>query len=248
MNRSFFKFLVPIALFCVPFFAQAAPGLMLIESNVTPQNAPKLVAAIDKFMASAVGKQYKGRLLLQAHVADGDNPATHSIVNLYQSLAEYEAFNTLAQNDPAWAELLNAIVPISTPVSNSMVGIVKSWGDINDTDTVWDVHYLTVTDPAGVVAALDAWMASPGGKKFPGQMYLLSMDAGGVSEPNVTHMISAGFASMAEMGTVGDSLATDADYAKVVAALQKGSTHLGAAVEQNVKTWGPAALKAVTKQ
>jgi len=221
---------------------------VLIQTTVTPQNAPKLVAAIDKFMASPVGKQYKGRLILEANVADGTNPATHSIVNLYHSLADYEAFNKLAQNDPAWTDFLNTIVPISTPVSNSMVGLVKSWGDVNDTDTVWDVHYFTVTDPAAVVAALDAWMGSPGGKKFPGQMHLIEMTAGGVSAPNFTHLISVGYASMAEMGTFGDSLAKDPDFAKFLAAMQKGSTHLGATVAQDIKVWGPATLKSITQQ
>ena len=38
-------------------------------------------------------------------------------------------------------------MPISTEVSTGMLGVVKIWGDINVTDAVWDVHYLTVTDP-----------------------------------------------------------------------------------------------------
>ena len=50
---------------------------------------------------------------------------------------------------------VNTIVPISTEVSTGMLGVVKIWGDINVTDAVWDVHYLTVTDPVGTVAALD---------------------------------------------------------------------------------------------
>ena len=80
-------------------------------------------------------------------------------------------------------------------------------------------------------------MASPGGKKSPGQMYLLSMDAAGVSEPNVTHLVSVGYASMSEMETSSDALATDVDYAKFLTAVQKASTHLGASIVQDVKVW-----------
>lgn len=247
MNRSILKILASIALFCLPYVAQAGPGFTLIESNVTPLNLPKMVAAIDKWMASPVGKQYKGRLLLQSHLADGANPATISIVNLYPSLAEYEVFAKLAQNDPGWLELLNTVAPISTPTSNSMLSLVKRWGDTNDTDTVWNVVSFNVTDPAAMVAAMDTWMASPGGKKSTGQVFLIAMDAGGVSEPNVTHLITVGYASLAEMEADGAALAKDADFANLLAALDKASTYLGASVEQTVKTWGPATLKAVTQ-
>jgi hypothetical protein len=248
MDRSILKFLAPIVLFCLPVLAEAAPGMALIQTTVTPQNAPKFIAAIDKWMASPTAKQYKGRLLLQAHVADGTNPATHSIVNLYQSLADYEAFSKASQADPAWAELLNTVVPISTPVSTSMLGVVKSWGDVNDTDTVWNVHSFNVTDPAGMIATIDAWMSSPGGKKFPGQLHLIANSAGGVESPNVTHLISVGYASLAEMEAFLASSANDPDTTKFLAGMQKASTHLGASIEQNVKTWGPASLKAVTQQ
>jgi hypothetical protein len=98
-----------------------------------------------------------------------------------------------------------------------------------------------------VTAALDAWMASPGGKKFPGQMYLLSMDAGGVSTPDVTGMVSAGFASLAEMETFNDGLNNDPDFATFIAAMEKASTHVGASVAQTLKVWGPGKLKALTK-
>jgi hypothetical protein len=247
MHRTLSKFLVPVVLFCFPLLAEAGPGLSLLEISATPQNLAKVTAAIDKWMASPVGKQYKGQLLLQANVADGSNPATNSVVDIYHSLADFEAFGKLAQNDPAWAEFLNTVVPISTITSSSLVGVVKSWGDVNDTDMVWNVHYLTVKDPAGVMAALDAWMASPGGKKFPGQMYLLSMDAGGVSSPDVSGMVSVGFASMAEMETFNDGLDNDKDFATFIAAIEKASTHVGASIAQTVKVWGPGKLKALTK-
>ena len=246
MNRSKFKFLVPIVLFWLPFVAEAAPGLSVTGITVTPQNAPKVVAALDKWMASPVGKQYKGRLLLQAHVADGTDPATHSIVALHHSAAEADAFATLAQNDPAWAELLNTIVPISQQQFTGRATTIKSWGDINDTDTVWNVHYFTITDLPAVMAALDTWMASPMGKKAPGQIHLSAMSAVGINP--ATHVISVGYASIAEMETYGDMAAKDPDWAKFLTAMQKASTHLGAVIARDVKSWGPATMKSLTQQ
>ncbi len=86
---------------CLPLFAQAGPGSSVISSAVTPQNVPAMVAAFDKYMSSSFGKQVKGWLVLLSHIADGADPATVSIVGLYHSAAEAEAFGKLAQNDPA---------------------------------------------------------------------------------------------------------------------------------------------------
>lgn len=82
MARSVFSIFLSVALLSISLFANAAPGLTLTSIAVKPADAPKVVAAIDEFMNSSVGKQFKGRLLLQSHVADGADPSTHSIVQL----------------------------------------------------------------------------------------------------------------------------------------------------------------------
>jgi hypothetical protein len=246
MNRSFSKFLVSIALMGAPLLAAAGPGASVLDITVSPLNAPKLVAAFDKYMSSPLGQKYKGRLVLQAHVADGDDPATHSIVGFYHSMAEAEAFAQQAQGDPAWTELLNTVVPIAQAGFTARIGTLKSWGDINDTDKIWNVHFFTVTDQAGFVAALNDWLNSPTGKKFPGQGHLFALGAAGVNP--ATHVISVGYASMAEMEAYGDMVRNSEDWAKFLAALAPVSKHLGASIAQDVKAWGPATLKSLSAQ
>jgi len=60
-----------------------------------------VVAALDEWMASDAGKKYKGRLYLQAHTQDGADPSTHSIVGVYSSMAEAEAFGNYVREDEA---------------------------------------------------------------------------------------------------------------------------------------------------
>jgi hypothetical protein len=246
MNRSYSKFLIAIALVGAPLLAAAGPGMSVLDITVSPLDAPKVVAAFDKMMSSPLGKQYKGRLVLEAHVADGDNPATHSIVGLYHSMAEAEAFAKQAQGDPAWQELLNTVVPIAQAGFTARAATIKSWGDINDTDTIWNVHYFTVTDPVAFSEALNAWLNSPTGKKFPGQGHLFALTAAGVNP--ATHVISVGYASLAEMEAYADMVRNSDDWAKYMVAVAPTSKHLGASIMQDIKAWGPATVKSLSTQ
>lgn len=244
MFRTIQKTLISTAMVCLPALAQAGPGSSAISTTVTPQNLPAVVAAIDKWMASDVGRQFKGRLVLLSHIADGADPATNTIVSVYHSVAEFEAFSKLTANSPAYAELLNTVVPISQVTFTGRSSAVKSWGDVNDTDTVWENFLFTVTDPAAVIAATDAWNASAMGKKFPGQTHLSMVDAGGIGP--ATHFFAVGWASLAEREAFNDANRNDPAWATYLAAMQKASTFLGSSLSQTVKAWGPATTQSLT--
>jgi hypothetical protein len=114
-----------------------------------------------------------------------------------------------------------------------------------DTDVIWNAHYFNVTDAAGFNAALDAWQATPMGKKFPGQGHLSAISMGGIGAP--THVINLGYASIAEMEAYSDAIAEDpADWTNFMTAMGKVSTHLGADLSEQVKAWGPATLKSLS--
>ena len=244
MNRIL-KFFVPIALFCAPMLASAGPGYSLATVNVKPLDVPAYIAAMDKMMASTNAQKYKGRLLLLQHIADGDDPSTLSIVSIYKSAADLEQYTNLMQDDPARKEFMKAISPIGSLHSTARLSTVKSWGDINDTDTVWNAHYFTVTDVPAFIAALDAWYASPTGKKSPGQAHLAAMSIGGLTP--VTHVLSIGYANIAEMEAFVDSTPNDPDRAALLAAIRKVATHVGADLSRTLKTWGPESMKSLTK-
>jgi hypothetical protein len=208
----------------------------IISIAVQPLGAPDVVAAADALMSSPVGKEFPGRLLLQQNVADGDNPATHSFVPVYRSTAEREAFGLKLQADPAWATFQGAMAKLSEPVSTVLYRTQKRWGNITDTDEVWQAHAFNVRDPAAFTAALDAFMATPTGKKFSGQVFLSSVVAGGLSP--VTHVVSVGFASDAARESWQDTLQGNADFETYLAASRKASDYLGNNLVRTVKTWG----------
>jgi hypothetical protein len=221
--------------------AAAATTWSLISFTATPANAPQVLAAIDKLMSSPAGKEFPGRLLFQTHVADGDNPATHSVAPIYASSAQREAYVEKLQTDPAWAAFQTSMTQLSQPVSTVLYRTVKSWGTVEDTDKVWASYAFTVKDPVKFTGALDTFMKSAKGKAFPGQVHLSEVVAGGISP--VSHLISVGFASEAEMETWNGSLAGNADWNAYMTASQGSSEYLGANLVRDLKTWGPASLK-----
>jgi hypothetical protein len=120
----------------VLFFAHAAaaqPSWSSFNFATSPQNAPQVLAATDALMNSAVGKKFPGKLLLQMSTFDGANPATHSFVPIYKTVADREAFVEKMTDDPAWKVFQAEMTRLTEPVSSVLYRTVKTWGDIVDT-------------------------------------------------------------------------------------------------------------------
>lgn len=221
--------------------ATAEPVWSAISISTTPSKAPAVLAATDKLMASAVGKEFPGRLLLQESVADGNDPTTHVFVPIYKTVADREAFGEKAQQHPAYLEFLATMEANTEPGGTVLYSVVKSWGDISDTDDVWFAFYFDVSDPAAFLAAIEKFLASETGKKFPGQVYLSAVVAGGLSQ--ISHVISVGYASQTEQAAWVASIQGTADWAAYMQATQPISELLGSTLSNTAKTWGPATLK-----
>lgn len=233
----------------IPFFysslllfsglAHAGPGWDVTSFATTPGNAPKLVAAIDEWMAAG-GKDYPGQVTLNVNEADGNDPATHTIIATFPSVAAMEAYNKKVQSSEKmtaeWAKLMEVFSNNVTPVQTSRGSFVKSWGEVDPADSVWMHHMITATDPAAVVAAFDRWMNSPTGKQSPAQVHLSSVVAGGMGSPS--HIVSIGYASQAEAESWQESLSGNADYQTFLGEVQQVSEYHGANLALRVKTWG----------
>ena len=224
--------------------AAASPTWSAIGVTTTPQNVPQVIAATDKLMSSAVGKKFPGRLLFQARVADGNNPATHSFVPLYKSAADREAYMQKLQADPVWADFRATLAELSPSVGQVILRSLKSWGEVVDSDHVWMSYAFAVSDPPALLAAVEKFLASKTGKRFPGQVHLALVVAGGANP--TTHSINVGYASEAEMETWTDSLAGNADWAAYLQATIPIAQRVSASMIRDVKTWGSVPLSDLT--
>lgn len=245
MKHKFSKFCAVIVFLLSPLVATAAPGWQASGLTILPQNGPAVVEALDKWMSSKSAKGYKGRLYLIAHIADGTDPATHTLMGLFNSAAEQESFSMSIQKSPAdYAELMSTVVPIATLVQTTRGVSVKSWGDVSDDDMIWVGHSIRSTDPAGVVRAMDGFLNSALGKKHPGQVHLGAVVAGGLDSP--THLISIGFKSEAEMEKYNESIQGNPVFANFLTQLRAASEYMGTDLSRVVKTWGSSSLGSVT--
>ena len=235
-----------VGLLLLSHSAAAEPTWSAISFSTTPPNVPQVVAAADALMSSAAGKNFPGKLLLQAEVADGNSPATHSFIPIYKTAAEREAFVQQLQADPAWNTFLAEMAKLTHPVSTVLYRTVKSWGDRADSDHVWMGYAFSVSDPAAFLVAIDKLMASPTGKKFPGQVYLSAVQAGGITP--VTHLVSVGFASEAEMETWNATRDASTDWATYLKESRKAAEFRGANLSRDLKSWGPASLNSFAGQ
>ncbi len=235
-----------LPLLLLPTLALAGPGWQATTLSVNAGKAGEVVAAFDKLLNSKIGKESKGRVTLQANVADGEDPATHTVVVYYRSAAEREPYAQKMGASKEWAEFMDTMADLGTQVGTYRGTQIKSWGEVVNTDVVWVDYFFSVSDPARMVAVMDHFMNSPTGKNSPGQVHLAAINMGGMDGPS--HVVSVGFASEAEMESWSDTLQGNADWQAQLQALSTVSEYRGANLLRDVKSWGQASLKDVTSR
>jgi hypothetical protein len=203
--------------------------------TIADKNLPQLVAATDKFMASEAGQAMPGTLSLMVSVIDGADPTTHSYISSAESLAAREKWNASLEGNADWQALLDTYASVAESRATSRMTFLKNWGEGND-DVVWHLFGLKVKDGAAYVAAMDTLMASSVGQKFPGSLYLSSVDAAGMSD--VTHVLSVGYASEAEGEAWTEVMFPTPEWAAFQRATDPISENAGGWVLRTVKTWG----------
>jgi len=216
--------------------ALAASSWSNLAFRVSPADAPKLVAAMQALMSSPIGKESPGRVILQSNIADGDDPATHSIVPIYASVADREAFVAKLFADPAWQQWIRSTSGIIESTASTRYRVVARWGDVSDKDVVWQTFTFAVADPVSFGNSLEAFMTSKTGRRFPGQLYLSQIVAAGINP--ASHVVSVGFESEAEMEAWRDSLVENADWQLQLEELQHVSELLGSSVARTIQAWG----------
>lgn len=241
-GRGWLHVLAPLAALGL---AQGAPAGSVWSSlgvAVAPGNAPAVVAATDDLMKSEIGKEFPGRLLLQIQLADGSDPSTHSFVPVYRSAADREAYFEKLQADPAFSAFQKKLAELADGTTTASYRVQRSWGDVSDDDDVWMTYAFSVSNPIGFVAANESFIGSATGKKFPGQLHLSSASAAGFGT-SMTHLLSVGFASEAEMESWMETVAASPEWQSYLAALNANSEYLGANMARTAAAWGSVSLK-----
>lgn len=225
-------------LFVLSISANAGPGTQVNGIAVNnPADGMKIVEAFNDWM-DGPGKKSQNRILLLSHVADGMNPATHSFVTIFPSVASSESFSkSVVENEKhmaEWMSFLSKVVPLSRITSTTRNTHIRAWGNVNNEDKVWISHGLSSNDGRGVYRAVNEWMSSDTGKKFPGQLHMFATVAGSPS----SHSIVIGYKSQAEMEEWGEQSNGSVALANLLHSLQQVSEYHGANITSEVAAWG----------
>jgi len=250
MKRRSLKYFRPIrtalsvvGLMMVATLASAGGTWSGLSVAVPAGKTGELVAATDKLMASEVAKQFPGRLLLQMSVANGNNPSTHTFVPIYTSATSGEAWVAQLRASPAYKQFLATLAELGQGTVSARYRVLKSWGEISNSDKVWLGHAFDVKDSKAFAAAIEKFRASATGKKQPSQVHLSQVIAAGMTP--MSHLVTVGYASEAEMETAQLSLTGDSDWQALLDAVNESAEHLGSSMSRTVKAWGTASMQSV---
>lgn len=206
----------------------------------------KVVSALEEWM-NGYGSKSKSRVVVHQHVADGANPASHTILSISPSVADLEAFNqkvTKSKEGMAeWQAFMGKVAPISRVTSTSRSSLIKTWGEVSDENTVWLVHALSTSDVMSVRAALTRWMSSATGKKFPGEAHLMASVAG----VPASHLLALGYESQTEMEAWMNVAGPSGDLAKLLHTLSVVTEYHGASLSISVAAFGKSSKEVLGK-
>jgi hypothetical protein len=186
----------------------------------TPESAARIIAASNELMNSSFAKEnFQGSSHLDVYISNGSSPATHSFAILQPSMAAHQEWMTAMNNSPEGQKFFNAMNNNSTPVSERINSFIASYGTASNDDNVWLIHQLRV-DPSNVSRLIKAFeqVDEDIAGQFPGQFGLSAVAFG---QDDVTHLLSVGYESIAEMESWEDQVATNKGTQKFLKRMSK---------------------------
>lgn len=236
-------FRVIIVLLAMTGFAQAQAVWVDYGWAVDPAKENRFFAAVDKFTGSDAFKDFEGRMLINAHAANGTQPTNFSFAVIYEDLATFEARQAQLNGTAEWDRFRKALSANGTLVSETVYTHVKGWGEINNENFAWEGAAARVTDPANYISRLNRLMNSNIMADAPLSIDVWRVTAGGA--PGVSHIVVFGGNSWSEMENFRAESARNPDFVTAIAGMAKVRTLLGALWTRTAASYGPLDLNSL---
>ena len=120
------------------------------------------VAAINKYRASPSGSQEQSTLILKQYLGNGENQATHQLLQVYPSAQAMDETFTLRSQSTDWALYIREVRPVSTRLSSFAGQIIISAGAVDSPmaaalGRAELIYRMNVSDPAAYVTAFNSF-------------------------------------------------------------------------------------------
>jgi choline dehydrogenase-like flavoprotein len=188
-----------LAVISALLLSQASSAQVFQVYDLIVSNPAGVVAAMNKFVESPVGKQSTAAVYLNQYIANGADQATHQILVVHPSPQDMDA--NLARNAvaPGWAKFMSEMSQVSQIESEGVGQILAVGGDLSSplltNPNRASIYYqLSVTDPAVYASAWSDFTEANADRGIVS--YLSSITAFG-SHP-ATHVVSNQFNSPGE--------------------------------------------------
>ncbi len=224
-------------------FARAQAVWVDYAWSVEPAKENRFFAAVDKFVQSDTFKSFEGRMLVNAHAANGPAPQNFSFAVVYEDLATWEATQANLNGTADWDRFRKALAANGTLTGETVYTHVAGWGEINNERFSWEGAAAAVSDPQNYVARLTRLMNSNLMQDYPGSLDVWRVTAGGT--PGVNHIVVFGADSWSELENYRAKLGKNADFRAAIAGMAKVRTLLGAIWTTTAASYGPLDLNSV---
>ena len=199
-------------------------------TELTVTNPGAMVATLDQYLAS--GGMSADSVTLLAHVHDGVNPATHTVVAIYDDLETLETAMEARPTSAAWATLLRSTASISQANSTALAIQKRTWGD-----DLWEAGgYLAAVmvntaDSASWLAAMDEWN-SDNKVRNPGMIRIVKLRGAPAN-----HAVLVGASDYADLINFMEGVEASAEFATLRGAAE--AQVIGTTYYRAVKVWNP---------
>ena len=218
----------------------ALPTWNVLEIEVKSGKYQELQEGLDELMNSPLGKMYPGSVELNWHLNNGDNPATHAIVNLFPSMvssSEWGAAMWSPEAEPyreKWFDTLNDTAEVVRDMS--FIQIANWQPDENPQDYPY-VEYVPMqtTDTRTVIEALNKFIATDDGKNFPGLVSMHQCNYCGESDTNSALIVQ--FKDVKDLESWYEITNSSDAFAEYLRDVREGATFLGNSLVLVLNTW-----------
>ena len=233
------KFIIALT-FLVSFKVLALPTWTALEIEVKPGKYEELQAGLDELMNSSVGKMFPGAVELNWHLNNGENPSTHAIVNLFPSMVASNEWGAAFWSPDAsdirekWFDTLNATSDVVRDMS--FIQIANWQPDENSQDYPY-VEYVPMqtTDTRVVIEALNKFIKTSDGQKFPGLVSFHQCNYCGESETNSALIVQ--FKNVEDLENWYEITINSNDFAIYLSDAREAATFLGNSLVLVLNTW-----------
>jgi hypothetical protein len=208
--------------------------------SVAPAQEKRFVSAVSDFMSSETFEAFPGKILFNASVVNGDNPATHSFAVIYPSVEAMETNNANLVGNKDWNQFRASLDSAGDSVGETLYMHVAGFGPQDDDQRSWVGQVLQVRNPANYVRDLGSMMQTDTMKAVPGSIDIWQVVAGGV--PGATHVAVFGYKSFTAGTNFLSSSAQNPEFVSGMMALGKSRTILGSLWTQTAAEFGPMSM------